>query len=431
MPWEVKEKDDQFCVYKKGASTPIKGGCHIARADAVRHVQALYANEKKHMHLSIPLDDFASFSEETDDPNVRWVQAWRYSTWDHPQYGRIEVTPALVQNFKSHLENGTYGQDLLVNYDHGTDAAKGNKAAGKILDIEAREDGGWYKVQFTPTALKEIDEGEWRYLSPEYGNWMDSEKGETFEDIPLGLAITNRPFFKNMAPMNFSELYSEVEHNTQEDDEDMSELQKKFAELLGITVKDDATEDEVIKLFSEKITELKTNDDPPPDDNGGGGGDDTDAEKVFAEQFPEQAQELANLRQMRIANDARAFAEQFSTITVKEGDKEVTKGLSTAAKDKLVDVHLKFSEGTATPDDVAEVVKSVIASGVVEFGERGTSSSGQDVPANSREAATKLRDRAKQLIEENGGPTKMSFGDALAKASSEDPELAAAYREGR
>ena len=318
---------------------------------------------------------------------------------------------------------------MLVNYDHGTDPAKGKKSAGTILDIEPREDGGWYKVQFTPTALKEIDEGEWRYLSPEYGNWIDAEKGETFEDIPLGLAITNRPFFKNMAPMNFSELYAEVEHE-QEDTGNMDPLLKAFAEMLGIELKDDVSEEDALKSFSEKVTELKETPDPDPNPDPDPKPDDED-EKKFAEAFPEQASELANLRKMRIATEAKNFAEQFSTITVKEGDKEVKKGLSTAAKDKLVDVHLKFSEGTATPEDVADVVKSVVASGIVEFGERGSSASSQDVPADNKEAATRLRDRAKQLIEENGGPTKMSFGDALSKASLEDPELAAAYREGR
>lgn len=431
MPWDVRKNGEQFCVYKKGASSPIKGGCHGTRDEAIKHMQALYVNSKKDYHVALPVSSFADVVEDTENPNVKWVQAWRYSKWDHPVYGTVEVTPAVVDQMKEHLDNNTYGQDILVNYDHGNDSSKGNKAAGKVLDIEAREDGGWYKLEFTPTALKEIEDGEWRYISPEYSDWMDAENGETFENVPVGLAITNRPFFKNMAPINFSELYSEVKQ--QEEDEDMNELLKKFAELLGVTLKDDTTEEEAIKLFGEAITELKETDTDDDDsgngDEGEGEGEGTEAEKAFAEAYPEQAAELANLRKMRIANDARNFAEQFSTIKVKEGEKEITKGLSTAAKDKLIDIHLKFSEGTASPEDVAEVVKSVVSSGVIEFGERGSSRSSDETPTNSRDAATKLRDRAKQLIEEAGGSSKMSFGDALAKASEENPELAAAYNE--
>lgn len=44
MPWEVKKNGSQYCVYKKGASTPIKGGCHNTKKEAVDHQKALYAN---------------------------------------------------------------------------------------------------------------------------------------------------------------------------------------------------------------------------------------------------------------------------------------------------------------------------------------------------------------------------------------------------
>lgn len=40
MPWHVVGK----CVHKKGSSTPIKGGCHSTHEEAVKHLQALYAN---------------------------------------------------------------------------------------------------------------------------------------------------------------------------------------------------------------------------------------------------------------------------------------------------------------------------------------------------------------------------------------------------
>lgn len=45
MPWSVKKRDDMFCVIKEGESSPIKGGCHDSRAEAVDHLQALYASE--------------------------------------------------------------------------------------------------------------------------------------------------------------------------------------------------------------------------------------------------------------------------------------------------------------------------------------------------------------------------------------------------
>lgn len=44
MPWDVKEYNGRYCVFKKGTSKPIKGGCHDTKADATRHQRALYSN---------------------------------------------------------------------------------------------------------------------------------------------------------------------------------------------------------------------------------------------------------------------------------------------------------------------------------------------------------------------------------------------------
>lgn len=41
MPWEVRDN----CVYKQGEREPVPGGCHASHAEAVAHLQALYASE--------------------------------------------------------------------------------------------------------------------------------------------------------------------------------------------------------------------------------------------------------------------------------------------------------------------------------------------------------------------------------------------------
>lgn len=44
MPYTVKQNDGKWCVYKKGSSSPIKGGCHGSKTEAVKHMQALNIN---------------------------------------------------------------------------------------------------------------------------------------------------------------------------------------------------------------------------------------------------------------------------------------------------------------------------------------------------------------------------------------------------
>lgn len=50
MPWEIRKRGSQYCVHKKGSSSPIRGGCHSSRADAVKHQKALYAKEPTASH---------------------------------------------------------------------------------------------------------------------------------------------------------------------------------------------------------------------------------------------------------------------------------------------------------------------------------------------------------------------------------------------
>jgi hypothetical protein len=45
VPWDVRRRGDRYCVIKQGESSPIPGGCHATRAEAVRHQRALYAGE--------------------------------------------------------------------------------------------------------------------------------------------------------------------------------------------------------------------------------------------------------------------------------------------------------------------------------------------------------------------------------------------------
>lgn len=45
MPWDIRKRGSQYCVYKRGESSPVRGGCHSTREEARRHQRALYAGE--------------------------------------------------------------------------------------------------------------------------------------------------------------------------------------------------------------------------------------------------------------------------------------------------------------------------------------------------------------------------------------------------
>lgn len=51
MPWEIRKKDSEFCVHKRGNDTPLK--CYPTRGKAVEYLQALYANEDNKMAVDV------------------------------------------------------------------------------------------------------------------------------------------------------------------------------------------------------------------------------------------------------------------------------------------------------------------------------------------------------------------------------------------
>jgi len=160
-------------------------------------------------------------------------------------------------------------------------------------------------------------------------------------------------------------------------------------------------------------------------------------EKQFAEQFPhvwrEHQQMLERDRDVR----AHTFSESVKTIMRPEGDNMVPtrNGLSALALDKITETHKKFSEGTATIADFEETV-TAITSGVVEYGERGSSRPVDEdqLTIDTRtqgglNGARKLfAEKVAQVQKEHKDDEKYTYMDALEEAATKYPEIAAAYR---
>jgi len=426
MPWYVHEKEGQFCVCKKGSDTPIKGGCHSDKADAVKHMQALYAAEPSSMKYSV-LSFTDDLFEDTDDPNVKWLKTWRYSTWEHPMYGKVEITPATGAQFKEHFDSGVFGRDLLVNFDHGLDAAKGGKTGGVVLDVDPREDGIYYKVEFTDKTRQEIEDKEWRYVSPEYWDWyIDKETGEAYENVAADLALTNTPFFKGQAPLNFSELYGmrDVEPKKEEKKtavkpkggSEVDELLMKFAEKLGVTISEDDTEDSILakaETLNETIEPLRRTK------------EDVDRSRTFKEAFPKEWDRIQALEAKDVATSAKTFADEYSRFTIRDSDGTEYKsvyGFSELVKEKVASSHKKLSEREFRHTDLKELLDLIGDKGIVDYSERGSSRNeeGKQFSENPKLA---FSEAVQDVMEKD----ELEYEDALRVAAQKYPKLYEAY----
>jgi len=236
--------------------------------------------------------------------------------------------------------------------------------------------------------------------------------------------------------------------NKKMSEESMNELLKKLADQLGVKFSEDATEEQVGELLNTKLAELTAEVEPLRKLK-----ESADNQKTFAEQFPEQHRQMEEDRKFRIESNSKAFAEgignkRFSESVGKkdaEGNDVVVstnKGLSAKALDKVRETHLKFSENTATVEDFAETIDTIMsAGGIVEYGERGTSQlddssfvAGEDVTptgdlASVRNAfAEKVNEKMVELQSKPENKDKViTFAEALPVAAESYPKMYEAY----
>lgn len=418
MPWEVKQNDGRYCVYKTGSDTPVPGGCHDTKAAAIKHQRALYANEPS---MKYSVTAFSDLTMEDAEDDTKWLRAWRYSSWDHPKYGKVEVTPELGQQFKQYFDAKALGRDHLVNYEHGGDPAKGGKSAGQILDVDPRDDGIYYKVKFTDTAKQEIKAGEWRYVSPEYDDWVNPETGQVYENMMFDLALTNTPFFKGQSPLNFSEVFTENQPKQLIDEKPkggkaVDELLKQFASKLGIAIADNASEEDVLAAAEdlnatiEPLRKAKL---------------EGEKQRTFREAFPDEFKEMERLRKGRVESEARNFAENYRRFTIKSGEQEYksTLGFSELVIDEITDVYKKFSDKTLATKDLEKLLDLIGDKGIVDYSESGSSRT-----AGGREFNEDPKMAFSEAVQEVMVEDNLSYEQAIGVAQMKFPELYEAYQ---
>jgi phage I-like protein len=153
------------------------------------------------------------------------------------------------------------GVDLVVDYEHQSLTGDKAPAAGWIKDLEARIDGLYVRIEWTPVALKHIRANEYRYYSPVLR--LDPKTRHPLALMHVGL--TNVPAIKGLAPLLAAKYGGEGEEpviimlNSQalpapaEKQEEVPML-KKLINKLGL--KPEATEEEVLSLVADRTQEV-------------------------------------------------------------------------------------------------------------------------------------------------------------------------------
>lgn len=349
--------------------------------------------------------------------STSWIQAFPLGSYDHPVYGKIDITPERVMRFASNVNLGVRTQELDIDYDHKDNDGK---AAGWVKAAEARQDGLWLLIQWTESAHEALKKKEYRYFSPEFvDEWTHPKTGSSFKDVLFGGAITNRPFLKDILPINLTEVAKQFGGN-------VDELTKALIKALGLP--EDAKPEDLLAA----VAKLQV---PAP--SGAGGEPDTPPPTSPPQPKPtpdpqpdEKVPAMLNEQQLMELPQVKALADKVRTLEAANRLAEVnaqvsslndgaTHAIPPAALESLktILVDLPKTQG----DRVVQMFKETVKQGLIPLGERGSMGGNTTTDSHSK----RFSDEVDKLMSKDD---KLTYADAVQRIGDTNPELWEGYR---
>ncbi len=363
--------------------------------------------------------DLEGIRFEDGRPDAAWLQAFPVGEYTHPLYGKIKMTVERARNMASNVIRKVRGIDIAIDYGHNS----GGEAAGWVTSAEARQDGLWLFVEWTKAAAQAIRNGEYRYFSPEYvGTWKHPQTQEEFTDVVLGGGLTNRPFLKNIMPVNLSEIEGQTDPQVGQHEGGGME---KFLERLRAALKlsEDADEDAVFEALEKALQPDPEEIDPEPTE--------TLTEEEVAkilDEHPALAGVLEDNK--RLSTDNRNLTGRVvnleltargANVKVKldewhRGGEAQKHGLPPALDEEVTTFMLSLDETAQA--SFTKILDEIVKTGMVTFKETLVR---RNLGGSPSDDVTKLvGDGIKALMDENEG---MSYADASSLYFVENEEM--------
>jgi hypothetical protein len=148
--------------------------------------------------------------QDAANVGMSWIMLMPEGKYHHPSYGDLDFDKEKLSEFKQSFDERVRKIDIALDVDHKA-PKDDSRASGWIKEMEIRAPQGetpgglWGLVEWTPYGTRLIQSKEYRYFSPEYGDYTDEETGKTYENVINGGALTNRPFLKVMPAVTLAE----------------------------------------------------------------------------------------------------------------------------------------------------------------------------------------------------------------------------------
>lgn len=369
------------------------------------------------MTVSSYLIDLSAVTlSEQNGVKSSWVHALPIGDFKHPVYGTISVTSTRAVKFSDSVNKRVRGIDPSINYNHNN----ADVAAGWVKKGEARADGLWLFVEWIPDAAKALEEKKYRYFSLEFEDTWEDPQGQKFTDVVLGGALTNRPFMKNLVPINLSEETYQMAIDLVAAGTGRTEADLKGGNSVPLS-EDDLKK--IIEGVANKVGEVKPTEPAPTDAPAGTKLSEMPELKALAEENPlVKALIVAVERQnVNIASSAQQLKEADIARRLADFDRSKLV-LTPVAKERIKKFTLELP--TTLSDDFWEILTDMKRSNafLVELGEHAGATVNYGSP---KTAAVLLQEAAKTLMAANKG---MIYADAYDQAANADPALYKRYR---
>lgn len=349
--------------------------------------------------------------DEQNGKTTSWVHALPIGSYKHPIYGTISLSDERSKRFADGVKSRVRGIDLSINYVHDNN----NVAAGWVKDAESRTDGLWLFVEWVQDAYNDIKNKKWRYFSSEFVDEWEDTHGTKHKDVLLGGALTNRPYMKNLVPINLSEATYEAAFDL------VAIITNTDVDSLkggkGMELSDEQLQ-KIIDGLATKLSEKK----PPVEETPSVKLTDIPELKELAEQNPivklliEQVEKqnrgiADSAKALKEAEIARKLAEfDHSKIVLTPTARELTEQIAVSLPEALSEQFWKL---------LTEMKRG--SSFLVELGERAGATVNYGTPKSAEKQFHELSARLKTDF-------KLSDADAFERAAAENPALYKRYR---
>jgi hypothetical protein len=203
----------------------------------------------------------------------------------------------------------------------------------------------------------------------------------------------------------------------------MNEILARLAASMGLTVPEDATDEQVEELVIGAWRSQESELEPIREATSA-----ADTRRRFRDEFPDEYERMQKLEESDRNANARAFADRYTQFTDAEG-KSSTRGFSALVLGKVEEAHKLVSTRQLTEDHLGDLLDSISNSGIVEYGELGSSRTREDEGHVSLTADGNASQQFAAAVREVMEQDNLEYAAAVRIAAEKNPELFRAYRQ--